>query len=85
MGMRSRKIMFPGSRVRPVRRANNLTAICEPIVYTEMALLYFTIFHIATLTFTWMTVTTDVGVGLVLGFTGSLQTLTTSNYRGKVA
>jgi hypothetical protein len=25
--------MFLGSKVRPVRRADNLTAICEPIVY----------------------------------------------------
>jgi hypothetical protein len=28
------KIMFLGSRARPVRKADNLTAICEPIVYT---------------------------------------------------
>jgi hypothetical protein len=27
-------IMFPGSKVRPVRRADNLIANCEPIVYT---------------------------------------------------
>jgi hypothetical protein len=26
--------MFLGSKVRPVRRANNLPAICEPILYT---------------------------------------------------
>jgi hypothetical protein len=26
--------MFLGSRVRPVHRADNLTAICEPFVYT---------------------------------------------------
>jgi hypothetical protein len=26
--------MFLGSKVRQVRRADNLTAICEPIVYT---------------------------------------------------
>jgi hypothetical protein len=26
--------MFLGSRMRPARRADNLTAICEPIVYT---------------------------------------------------
>jgi hypothetical protein len=26
--------MFLGSKVRPVRRADNLTAICEPIVWT---------------------------------------------------
>jgi hypothetical protein len=26
--------MFLGSRARPVRRADNVTAICEPIVYT---------------------------------------------------
>jgi hypothetical protein len=32
IGTRSRQIMFPGSRARPVRRADNLTAICEPIV-----------------------------------------------------
>jgi hypothetical protein len=25
------KIMFPGSRVRPVRKADNFAAICEPI------------------------------------------------------
>jgi hypothetical protein len=29
---RSRIIMLLGSRVRPVLRADNLTAICEPIV-----------------------------------------------------
>jgi hypothetical protein len=28
----SRKIMFLGSRARPVLRVDNLTAICEPIV-----------------------------------------------------
>jgi hypothetical protein len=28
-----KKIMFLGSRTRPVRRADSLTAICEPIVY----------------------------------------------------
>jgi hypothetical protein len=27
-------IMFPGSKVRPVRRADNRTTICEPIVLT---------------------------------------------------
>jgi hypothetical protein len=26
--------MFLGSEVRPVRKADNLTAICEPTVYT---------------------------------------------------
>jgi hypothetical protein len=26
--------MFPGSRARPVHRADNLAAICEPIVLT---------------------------------------------------
>jgi hypothetical protein len=32
MGIRNIKIiMFLGSKVRPVRRADNLTAICEPI------------------------------------------------------
>jgi hypothetical protein len=30
MSTRSRKIMFLGSRVRPVRRADNLTTICGP-------------------------------------------------------
>jgi hypothetical protein len=34
MSIRSRKIMFLGRRARPVLRADNLTAICEPIVYT---------------------------------------------------
>jgi hypothetical protein len=29
---RNRKIMFLGSKVGPVRRADNLTVICEPIV-----------------------------------------------------
>jgi hypothetical protein len=29
MSSKSRKIMFLGSRARPVRRADNLTAICE--------------------------------------------------------
>jgi hypothetical protein len=32
MSTRSRKIMFLGSRERPVRRAVDLTAICEPTV-----------------------------------------------------
>jgi hypothetical protein len=32
MSTRSRKIMFLGSRERPVRRADNLAATCEPIV-----------------------------------------------------
>jgi hypothetical protein len=32
MSTRSRKIMFLASRVKPVHRADNLTAICEPIV-----------------------------------------------------
>jgi hypothetical protein len=32
MSTRCRKIMFLGSRARPVRRADNLAAICEPIV-----------------------------------------------------
>jgi hypothetical protein len=32
MSTRSRKIMFLGSRARPVRRADSLIAICEPIV-----------------------------------------------------
>jgi hypothetical protein len=31
---RSRKITFLGSRAQPVHTADNLTAICEPIVYT---------------------------------------------------
>jgi hypothetical protein len=30
----NRKIMYLGSRVRPVCRADNLTAICEPVVYS---------------------------------------------------
>jgi predicted transcriptional regulator len=35
MNTRNRKIItFLGSKVRPVCRANNLTAICDPIVYT---------------------------------------------------
>jgi hypothetical protein len=34
MSTRSRKIMFLGSRARPVLRADNLTAVCEPIVHT---------------------------------------------------
>jgi hypothetical protein len=34
MSARSRKIMFLGSKVRPVRKADNLATICEPIVYT---------------------------------------------------
>jgi hypothetical protein len=29
-------IMFLGSKVHPVRRADNLTAICEPIVLDNM-------------------------------------------------
>jgi hypothetical protein len=32
MSTKSRKIMFLGSRARPVLRADNLTAICGPIV-----------------------------------------------------
>jgi hypothetical protein len=34
MSTRSLKIIFLGSRRRPVRRTGNLTAICEPIVLT---------------------------------------------------
>jgi hypothetical protein len=34
MSTRSRKIMFLGSRARPVRKADSLTANCEPTVYT---------------------------------------------------
>jgi hypothetical protein len=33
MSTRSRNIMFLGSKARPVRRADNLTAICEPIAW----------------------------------------------------
>jgi hypothetical protein len=32
MTTRARKIMFQGSRARPVRRAYNVSAICEPTV-----------------------------------------------------
>jgi hypothetical protein len=32
MSTRGRKIMFLGNKVRPVLRADNLAAICEPIV-----------------------------------------------------
>jgi hypothetical protein len=32
MSIRSKKVMFLGSKVRPVRRADNLAAVCEPIV-----------------------------------------------------
>jgi hypothetical protein len=32
MSTRSRKIIFLGSKVRRLRKADNLTAICEPIV-----------------------------------------------------
>jgi hypothetical protein len=34
MNARTRKIMFLGSRERPVRRDDSLTAICEPIIWT---------------------------------------------------
>jgi hypothetical protein len=34
MSTRSRKIMFLGSRARPVRRTDNLSTTCEPIVQT---------------------------------------------------
>jgi hypothetical protein len=34
MSTRSRNIMFLGSKVRLVRRADKFTAICEPILYT---------------------------------------------------
>jgi hypothetical protein len=34
MSTRSIQIMFLESRARPVRRAGNLNAICEPTVYT---------------------------------------------------
>jgi hypothetical protein len=34
MSIRSREIMFLRNRVRQARRADYLTAICEPIVYT---------------------------------------------------
>jgi hypothetical protein len=32
MSARSAKMMFLGSKARPVRRADKITAICEPIV-----------------------------------------------------
>jgi hypothetical protein len=32
MSTRSRKIMFLGSKVRPVRRADSLAAICEQVL-----------------------------------------------------
>jgi hypothetical protein len=32
MSTRNREIMFLGSKARPVRKADNLTAISEPIV-----------------------------------------------------
>jgi hypothetical protein len=32
--MLKKEIIFLGSEVRPVRRADILVAICEPIVYT---------------------------------------------------
>jgi hypothetical protein len=34
MSTRSLQIMFLRSKVRPERRADNLAATCEPIVYT---------------------------------------------------
>jgi hypothetical protein len=34
MSIRNRKILFLGSRERPAHKADNHTAICEPIVYT---------------------------------------------------
>jgi hypothetical protein len=34
MSTTRRKVMFVGSRARPVLRADNLTAVCEPIVWT---------------------------------------------------
>jgi hypothetical protein len=34
MSTRSRKIMFLGSKTRPMRRGSNLIAICKPIVWT---------------------------------------------------
>jgi hypothetical protein len=34
MSTKNRKLMILGSRARPVRRANSLTAIFEPVVYT---------------------------------------------------
>jgi hypothetical protein len=41
MSTRSR-IMFLGSRARPVRKINNLTAICEPIIWTVWDLQHLT-------------------------------------------
>jgi hypothetical protein len=35
MSSRSRKILFRESRALPVRRADNLTANCEPVVWTS--------------------------------------------------
>jgi hypothetical protein len=32
MSIRSREIIFLGSRARPVRKADNLTAVCGPIL-----------------------------------------------------
>jgi hypothetical protein len=42
MSTRSRKIMFLGSKGRPVSRADNITAICEPIVQIMWDFQHFT-------------------------------------------
>jgi hypothetical protein len=39
MSTRSRKIMFLGGKARPVRRAGNLAAICEPTVSRQYVIL----------------------------------------------
>jgi hypothetical protein len=42
MSIRNRKIVFLWSRARPVPKAESLTAICEPIVYTMWDLQHLT-------------------------------------------
>jgi hypothetical protein len=34
--IKNMKIMFLGSKVRPVRRADDLAAICDPTVWTTL-------------------------------------------------
>jgi hypothetical protein len=48
MSIKSIKIMFMGSRGRPARRAGNLTAICEAIVYTVWGTQHLTILYAST-------------------------------------
>jgi hypothetical protein len=54
--------MFLGSRERPVRKADNLTTICEPIVYATRDPQYLTALQTASVVYWSEFLTTDAAV-----------------------